>query len=474
MEIINTKQESTKSSFGAVFASQPFAEPPKFDMNVLLDIAESQVAEAHDELWPRQTDPEYFMEVANRYNAQAPYAHSDLKRAGLYTENDKINDLAAFMTLNPVNRWRDWQCILEECQAVKHKMNACDQVIRLGKPLPSEVERALGCLSAMINKFRQKGRMELAIRFVTSVPFRDWFRFDGVRADSHLEWNKKDAKMLFQEDPVGWCIYTLSNETIGEPFFDCSLVFQLLDEFLGPNSRKESERIDHDIYRYLSDNVALEQMWNLLQYQRPWFRIPDDIEFGRESSRSWQIISRLDEAKPLLLTMDQIGAAMVPFSKFRMPQGKRNEEWITRRDVAHRALSDLWKAASDYHGTYLNQAKVPQKYVDTLLELMRLADSPENQTRLAREKQNILDRLEAARECAEAEKCALRPIYPSPFAVEQEVRKKYRPEHQAKTKTKTRCDDTPTTLEKEVTEEIPPCVEEVPPVLYRIKTKAKV
>ena len=63
----------------------------------------------------------------------------------------------------------------------------------------------------------------------------------------------------------------------------------------------------------------------------------------------------------------------------------------------------MWKAASDYYGTYLNNAKVPQKYVNTLLELMRLGDSPENQTRLAVEKQTIVDRLEAARECAEAE-----------------------------------------------------------------------
>ena len=53
MKIINAKQESTRSSFGAVFAKQAFAEPPKFDINVLLDIAETQIAEAHDELWLR-------------------------------------------------------------------------------------------------------------------------------------------------------------------------------------------------------------------------------------------------------------------------------------------------------------------------------------------------------------------------------------------------------------------------------------
>ena len=473
MGIINAKQESEKSSFGAVFASQAFAKPPEFDIDILLDIAESQVAEAHDELWLRQTDPEYFMEVANRYNAQAPYTHSGIKKLGIFTKNEKMNDLANFMTLNPVNRWRDWQCILEECQAVKREMNACNQAICLGKPLPSEVERALGCLSAVLNKFRQKGRKELTLRFVTSVPFRDWFRFDGLRGIDQLVWNVKDDKILFQEDPVGWCIYRLTDRPKGEPLFDCSLLFQLLDEFLGSNSRKESERIDHDIYRYLSDSVALEQMWNLLQFHRPWFRVLDDIDFSRESSQSWRIISKLDENKPLLFTMDQIGAAMSRFSKVRMPQGKRNEEWITRRDVAHRALSDLWKAASDYHGTYLNQAKVPQKYVDTLLEQMRLADSPENQTRLAVEKHNIINRLEAARECAEAEKHALRPVYRTSFAVQQHVQDKYRPEPQAKTKTKTRCDGTPTTME-EVTEKIPPSVEEVPPILYRIKTKAKV
>ncbi len=186
------------------------------------------------------------------------------------------------------------------------------------------------------------------------------------------------------------------------------------------------------------------------------------------------MISKLDEVKSLLMTMDQIGAAMSPLSKFRMPRGKRDEEWIAWRDIAHRALSDLWKAASDYHGTYLSHAKVPQKHVDTLLELMGLGDSPENQTRLAVEKQKILDRLEAARKCAEAEKHALRPVHPASFSIQQDVPQKYHPEHQAKTKTKTRCETTPNTMEKEITDQIPLCVEEAPPILHRIKTKAKV
>ena len=198
------------------------------------------------------------------------------------------------------------------------------------------------------------------------------------------------------------------------------------------------------------------------------------MEFWGESSQDWEVISRLDEVKPLLMTMDQIGAAISPLSKFRTPRGKRDEEWIAGRDVAQRALSDLWKAASNYHGTYLKHAKVPQKYVDTLLELMRLGDSPENQTWLAVEKQKIVDRLEAARKCAEAEKYALRPVDGAWTSVQQDVLKKYRPEHRAKTKTKTRCKGTPTTMGKEITEEIRLCVEEAPPILYRVKTKAKV
>ena len=305
------------------------------------------------------------MEVSKRYDAQAPYAHPAVKKMGLLRKNEEMNSLASFSTLDPVNRCRDWQCILEGCQAVKHEMDACGQVICLGKPLPSGVERALGCLSAMITKFRQKGRREIGLHFAMSAAFRDWCLFHLHRASGHLEWTVGDDKRLFQENPVGWCISKLSDGPEGEPNCDCSLNFQLLDEFLACKSRKESERIDNEMYRHLSDNLALEQMWNLLLYHRPWFRIPDDADFSSESSQSWQFISKLDEVKPLLRTMDQIGAAMSPLCKFRMPQGKRDGEWIARRDAAHRALSDLGKAASDYHGTYLNHAKVPQKHVDT-------------------------------------------------------------------------------------------------------------
>lgn len=47
-------------------------------------------------------------------------------------------------------------------------MDGCEQIFCLGKPLPSEIKRALGYLSAMTNKSRQKGRKELALRFVMS------------------------------------------------------------------------------------------------------------------------------------------------------------------------------------------------------------------------------------------------------------------------------------------------------------------
>ena len=53
MEIVHAKQESAKSSFSVVFAKQAFAEPPKLDIDIFLDIAETQVAEAHNELWLR-------------------------------------------------------------------------------------------------------------------------------------------------------------------------------------------------------------------------------------------------------------------------------------------------------------------------------------------------------------------------------------------------------------------------------------
>ena len=105
---------------------------------------------------------------------------------------------------------------------------------------------------------------------------------------------------------------------------------------------------------------------------------------------------------------------------------------------------------------------------------MRLGDSPENQTRLAVEKQTIVDRLEAARECAEAEKHALRPYHPASLSAQQDVQKKFLPEHWEKTETGSRCDGNSTTMEKEVIEEIALCLQGASPILYRIGMKAKV
>ena len=61
-----------------------------------------------------------------------------------------------------------------------------------------------------------------------------------------------------------------------------------------------------------------------------------------------------------------------------------------------------------------------------------------------------------------------------PIEKSQDVQKKNRAEHRGKIKTKNACDGTSTTMKKEITETTPLRVEQVPPILYRIKRKAKV
>ena len=57
-QFLNTvrKKDQPSLSFGAIFSDLPYSAAPSFNIDTLIEIAESQANEAQDELWLLQTD----------------------------------------------------------------------------------------------------------------------------------------------------------------------------------------------------------------------------------------------------------------------------------------------------------------------------------------------------------------------------------------------------------------------------------
>ena len=177
--------------------------------------------------------------------------------------------------------------------------------------------------------------------------------------------------------------------------FERSVVLQHLEKFLETCPRQEIGRIDREMYKYISEMAAVESMLGILRLHRPNFvwLAQDPLN---QPGQVWQVHSLL-QSKPSSVSCSTmaLGSALGSSARFRMPTGRRDEQWLIRRDQAQQALSDLWKKARHAHQMTLEASDIPQSLIESQLAMMKQTDSPENKAQLDREAQQIRARLQA-------------------------------------------------------------------------------
>ena len=110
------------------------------------------------------------------------------------------------------------------------------------------------------------------------------------------------------------------------------MVLQHLEKFLETCPRQETERIDQEMYKCVSDMAAVERMLSILELHRPNFAYIAKNPFS-QPSQTWRVHSRL-VLEPCKLTCADmgLGSALDMSARFRMPTGKRDEQWLSQRD----------------------------------------------------------------------------------------------------------------------------------------------
>ncbi|KAF6227588.1 hypothetical protein HO173_012117 [Letharia columbiana] len=461
------KKDQPWLSFGAMFSNQPYSAAPAFNIDTMIDIAENQADEAQDELWLLQTDLEYFYK-RSRYHEATWFDKIEKgpHRPNL-TAKEKFDNIGFIMTLKVILQARDWQWLLEECQNVKRELQRSGSEIGPGKPLPKEYERALGSLEMMLRRSLPYHQLNLKRHLIRSPDFSKVFKVTGTAQQqllgTALILELRDYTTLHRDDRIGWCLYQLTSNFDERHVFEPSAVLQYLDDFLDSCPRREAERIDQELQRCISELAAITRMMKLLDLHRPSFRLPSP-DILQETRGAWQVLNKL----VIMLSAEMgLGSFINPLNQFRMPTGRKDENWLARRDIAHSALKSLWAKARSIYQTMLETNGIPQECIDPQLEWMRQSGSEENAAQSDSERRMVLDRLKAARERASARKAAPQQEECRSFGTQQEVEAKDRLPQPVKTKTKTRRGHA--SESGSLSEDNESAVEETPPVLYKLK-----
>lgn len=391
MQFIEAEREPHRDhtwlSAASIYTQQPFSAPTRFDIDAMIEIAETQAMEAGDELWLLQTDLDYFYDLMRRHEREWLDSVPGVEELKMFSPKDKMDNIGYIMTVKVLIQARDWQWLLEECQTIKRIMEDPEAKTLEGELLPSECECALSGLQYLLQEAQSWYQSSLSKLFLKSQAFQSIIAVTATGKDDRNSWalgfNFKDYSQLYRKDRLGWCIYNLTKDPKDLNTFERSVVLQHLEKFLETKEgRRDIDRIDPEMYRCISDMAAVERMLSILGLHRPNFGYLVQHPF-LQPRLAWDIhFWLLMKPSNLTCTRMDLGSALESSTKFRMPIGRRDEQWLAQRDSAQQNLNGLWKKAREAYQMMLEASEVPHSSIEPQLAMMKQGDSPENKARL--------------------------------------------------------------------------------------------
>ena len=386
----------------SLYTQRPYSTPPSFDIDAMVEIAETKAMEAADELWLLQTDLDYFHELMRRHEREWFDAIPRVQDLKSISPKDKAEDIGCIMTVMMFIQARDWGWALEECQTLKKFMGGSGAKTCARGLLTPEYARVLCGLQYLLLVAQSWYQINLSQLFLKSRDFHSIREVIGIGKDHNDKWmlgfKLKDYPQLYEEDRLGWCLYNLSKDATNRNTFERSVVLQHLEKFLESCSPQDRKRIDHQMYKCISDMAAVERMLSIVGLHRPEFAYVEQSPF-HQPREAWLVHSRL-LIRPLDWNWSKLDldSTLASSATFRMPTGRRDKQWLIERDRAHKNLGRLWKRAKDVYQKMLEALKVPSDSIESQVAMMEQGDSLENQAQLDLEKRQILSHLEAARQ----------------------------------------------------------------------------
>ncbi|KAL8836359.1 MAG: hypothetical protein Q9170_002932 [Blastenia crenularia] len=392
-------EQPSWAQFSMSYYNEPFTAPPVFNLRTisqLIEIVSEKQAETQDHLWLLQTDPAYFQMFAqywNQYNL-GTIAGSKM------TKDAKLNALETRVMHYSVTQAQSWNHLLEELQIVRKEYLVHHKNIRCGHPLPASYDQALSSLQLLvINYLIGKSTHVYELAFV-SPAWRSMYVVDPQIGDGRTAVRRKDGGVFnpretYKSDHIRFCLMHLGEKPESKGSTDIAVLLKSLDLYLANCSRTEAAKIDAITYSHLTDMAAMYRVLATLRMHRPAHSLEyTQIEFIKKTrdSQAWRLLSHNQEWQKIVQDPRQFrfGSALENLNKYRMPTGKKTQQWLESADHARAALSELWCMARNNFRQLYQKLGINAKDTEDVVRMLSYHDSPDHVAAIGQEREVIL------------------------------------------------------------------------------------
>ena len=378
----------------AIMSNQAFLRPPTIQANIL-ELCESRLALAQDELWLLQTDPSYMQHTIDA--ARSMKLNAQLAKVGDRFQKRVCHAAIIF----PVRRVHIWHAVVAECQNLLATREIHSRNIRCGRALPVDYENAAACLDIMIIKLLTERTKNLMIAIQESSSFEDQFIYsEGVTPNAvmcNLK-NDLDAAEMFREDPLFLCLLQMTCSPEGASKMDPAVVFAFFDDIVAKDS-SAADRVDSRLLDRISDLAALWELLRAVRLHRPLARKMDITEaLSIRSGGVWEELrvarkySNACEGKRNDDFFSAVSANIPQLMTAKMPSGRRDEQWLQKAEKSRGALNELWNGFRDARGLVLRGAGFPEELINAHMATISFDKSKVYQEALQAERVRIMAR----------------------------------------------------------------------------------
>lgn len=338
-----------------------FCAPPKFDLAYWTSLAQSRREKAEDHLRALQCDPAYMRRFIRVIADSAQWSQMSAKGKGVrFTA--KICDSIESHYL--------WRFMEHEC---RHVGEVCrrygDSVCSPGRPLPQEVDQALGefdnwVAMQLINRPRL-----LYENLGMSPTFSKNFLVGSASVRDRVVWYK-DHMAAFREDPLDWYLGRIVHISgTGRLFDDNSRLFYFLEEHLSACK----VGVDELMFGTIDDPAAVNELANAIILRRPLPRIiserPMRRSMGRRAHRRAELQPTADHTYNRVCT--ETGPHLLRvFQQSKTPQGLKGRAWINQQKELRSSLTAFWDSIRELKKDEFSKSDLSAEEAEELLKII--------------------------------------------------------------------------------------------------------
>ena len=381
--------QSIGAELWSPYVNQPFAAPPRFEIDRFVQSARARLQAAEDHLWLMQTDPSYmhhFIKLSTMGDLHATIS------------SDKFCSCVTTEIMWDVRNLCMWRWVVNESEKMRVLYNSFRDSIYPGEPLPSRVDRNLGLLEVVVAKMMHV-RITRLLRHLADRPsFGKYLTYEKGPGMVKIAFSKGlDLSKIVDSDRLFWCLHGLCCNPDAEHRYDYALVFAMLEEHLSKSSTVERARVDEKLYMGLSDYAATHELLTLIRLHRPRCQSYNITDFESDQQKRYLMLLAFETGKNYKIAdIRLLGDFIKRLDRTRLATGRKDQDWLNTSKESRRVLSQFWDMFRRVQRKNLADLGWKQEEIDEEIGWISADLSPKHIQEVDGERASILKKLETA------------------------------------------------------------------------------